>query len=131
MRTLFLHCGDCGLDIEVRAASPEGEQRISGGFNCPACLVPLAFETRAEQGSGVEGAGGEPPRRCICGHDGCGYTTCPDCPTHGDEWPKSFKHRVAPAALGSRPSVITAPVEKALEAIRERWGQGPKSKGKK
>lgn len=134
-RTLYLHCSDCGLDIEVTGASPEGERRISGTMNCPACLVPLALASdvgrgamsvlpkRAEQGPGVKGAGGgEPPAVC---------------PIHGVKppcrWaPSDNAHGVCvPAPLGSRPSVITAPVERALEAIRERWGQAPKSKGKK
>lgn len=111
MRTLYLHCSDCGLDIEVTGASPEGERRISGTMNCPACLVPLALASdvgrgamsvlpkRAEQGPGLEGAGGEPPRRPLF---------CASC-GHEWQWPQS--RDTCPACwspLGSRPPVITA-----------------------
>jgi hypothetical protein len=104
MATLYLHCPDCALDIELRGVDVDNATsgRINVTWNCPGCLQPLfvgehecGVKEHAEQGSGGAGAGGgEPPasEHVMFAPPEC---NCAECVAYR-------------RALGSRPSVITA-----------------------
>lgn len=82
-------------------------------------FAALAAVAHPVEGSGVEGAGGEPPRRrFVPPGRRAGQNFCDRCGAgpFGEQWKAAVCDdcwRAADAALGSRPSVITEPANPA------------------